>query len=344
VRVLVASTFAPFIDGGGQIIVRDLAEALATRGHEVDTIAIPTSDRWDTLLEQTLAMRLLEIGRDADALIAVRPPSYALRHPDKRVWFIHHHRTAYDLWGTQWSDFPDGPAGVAARDALRRADERFLGEARRVHALSANVADRLARFSGIEAAVLHPPLGHPERFHWAPPEDYVVMHGRIIGHKRPALAVAAAAHLCSDARIVVAGVPHHPGELAALEALIREHGLERRVTLMPRWIAEHEKAELIARSLAVIHIPYDEDYGYVTLEAQQARKAVITCSDAGGPLEFVTDGETGLVVAPRPEDLAAAIDRLRADPAWATALGARGHETLAAKVPGWDHVVAELLS
>jgi glycosyltransferase involved in cell wall biosynthesis len=344
VRVLVASTFAPFVEGGGQIIVRDLAEALERRGHEVDTIAIPASGRWDTLLEQTLAMRLLEVGRDADALIALRPPSYALRHPDKRLWFIHHHRTAYDLWNTAWSDFPAGPAGVAARDAVRAVDERFLGEARRAFAISANVAERLRRFNGIEADVLHPPLGHPERFHWAAPEDYVLLHGRMIGHKRPALAVAAAAHLASDARVVVAGVPHHPGELAALVALVREHGLERRVTLIPRWIDESEKAELIARSLAVVHIPYDEDYGYVTLEAQHARKAVITCSDSGGPLEFVADGESGLVVAPDPRALAGAIDRLRADPASATAFGAKGHEQLERKGIGWDRVVEGLLS
>ena len=41
--------------------------------------------------------------------------------------------------------------------------------------------------------------------------------------------------------------------------------------------------------------PFDEDYGYVTLEAFLARKPVVTTTDAGGPLEFVEDGVTGLV-------------------------------------------------
>ena len=50
-----------------------------------------------------------------------------------------------------------------------------------------------------------------------------------------------------------------------------------------------------------------EDLGYVPLEAFLSGKPVLTTEDAGGPLEFVRDGETGLVVAPRPEALGVAL-------------------------------------
>ena len=56
--------------------------------------------------------------------------------------------------------------------------------------------------------------------------------------------------------------------------------------------------------------PFDEDYGYVTLEGFAARRPVVTLTDAGGPLEFVTDGETGLVTPPEPQAIAHAFDRL----------------------------------
>ena len=82
----------------------------------------------------------------------------------------------------------------------------------------------------------------------------------------------------------------------------------------------------------------------MTLEASHARKAIITCTDSGGALELVTDGENGLVVSPDGPSLAAAIDRLRADPTWATTLGARAHELLAEKDITWDRVVGALLS
>lgn len=343
-KVAVASTFVPFVDGGGRMIVSDLVAALRQRGHEVDTIAIPSSSAWDSILEQTLALRLLEVSRGSDVLIAIRPPSYALRHPNKRLWFIHHHRTAYDLWGTEYQDFPDGPAGLAARDAIRRSDDRYLREARHVFTNSRTVSGRLASFNGVDSQVLYPPLGHPERFFWAPPEDYVFYPCRIASHKRQLLAVAAAASLRTDARVVIAGAPGQPSDLEPLVAMIAERELEDRVTLMSRWISEQEKAELIARSLGVLYIPYDEDsYGYVSLEAAHARKPVITCSDSGGVLELVRDGEGGLVVEPDAESLAVAIDRLREDPAAATAMGERAHAVLAEKRISWDHVVDSLL-
>lgn len=345
VRVVIASTFVPFVEGGSQLIVSDLGDALRARGHEVDTVAIPTRSSWDVLLDEALAMRLLEVDRGSDVLIAIRPPSHALRHPNKRLWFIHHHRAAYDLWGTQWHDFPAGPEGLAVRDAVRRYDDLYLAEAQRIFAISRTVADRLQTFNGVDADVLYPPLGHPERFFWEEPEDYVFYPSRIVSHKRQLLAIEAASHLASDARIVIAGEPDSSGEAELLASLIRERRLERRVTLMPRWISESEKAELIARSLAVLYVPYDEDScGYVTLEASHARKAVITCTDSGGVLELVRDGENGLVVDPNGPSVAAAIDRLRGDPKWATSLGARARDALAEKNASWDRVVDGLTS
>jgi glycosyltransferase involved in cell wall biosynthesis len=120
--------------------------------------------------------------------------------------------------------------------------------------------------------------------------------------------------------------------------------LETRVELIPRWISEQEKADLIARSLGVLYVPFLEDsYGYVTLEAFQAHKPVIICSDSGGPLEIVQDGINGLVVAPDARSLAAGMDRLRADPEAAAAMGERAHQSLQLKEINWDHVVSSLL-
>ena len=65
-----------------------------------------------------------------------------------------------------------------------------------------------------------------------------------------------------------------------------------------------EKIDLYAKALAVIYPPIDEDFGYVTLEAMLARKPIVVCLDSGGPLEFVRNGENGLIVEPNAEDLA----------------------------------------
>jgi len=344
VRVIVASTFVPFVEGGARIIVRDLAKAIRDRGHEVDIVELPFVSAWDEMLEQMLAIRLIDVSSSSDALIAIRTPSYLLRHPNKRLWFIHHHRGAYDLWGTPWQDIPETPEGLAVRSAIIAADNQYLPEAQRIFTNSQVVSDRLRHFNDLDSEVLYPPLGSPELFSRGQAEDYLFYPSRILGHKRQLLVVEAAAQLKTDARVVIAGVPDDPNQLSVLEEEIARGGLEERVELIPRWISEEEKAELMARSLGVLYVPFLEDsYGYVTLEAFHAHKPVITCSNSGGPLEIIEDGVNGLVAAPDPGSVAAAMDTLRSDPEAAAAMGERAHQTLQMKAINWDHVVSRLL-
>ena len=117
-RVVVASTFVPFVDGGASFMVDWLEQMLLRRGHEVETLRIPFDSHYPELLDQMLALRLLDVTAHGDRLIAIRTPSYLLRHPAKVLWFIHHHRGAYDLWGTPYQDIP-GYAGAGGASARR---------------------------------------------------------------------------------------------------------------------------------------------------------------------------------------------------------------------------------
>ena len=103
-----------------------------------------------------------------------------------------------------------------------------------------------------------------------------------------------------------------------------------------------EKLKLYANARAVLFIPRDEDYGYITLEAMAAGKAVITAKDSGGPLEFVDDQTSGLVVDPTPQAVAQAIDRVAEDPDLAVRCGGRGKKKLVEMNINWEHVVEEL--
>jgi glycosyltransferase involved in cell wall biosynthesis len=90
-----------------------------------------------------------------------------------------------------------------------------------------------------------------------------------------------------------------------------------------------------------VYTPFDEDYGYVTLESFLSHKPVITATDSGGPLEFVVDGVNGIVVEPSPEAIAAAINHLAGDRARAARLGDAGFER--ARLVTWDGVVEKLV-
>jgi glycosyltransferase involved in cell wall biosynthesis len=344
-RVAVASTFVPFIKGGGRMIVDDLVAALRERGHEVDTVLIPFDSTPREQLEQMLALRLMRIGSEVERLICIRTPSYLLQHPNKVVWFIHHHRGAYDLWGTKYQDIPDGAEGLAIRDAIRSSDDLSLREARALFTNSAVVRDRLREFNNLDGEVLYPPLMDTHRFLQRQAENYIFYPSRITEHKRQWLGVEAMRHVRSDVRLIVAGAPDSPEQLERLRRTAAEAAVGDRVEILARWISEEEKADLLSRALGVMYVPFDEDsYGYPSLEAYHSGKPVISCTDSGGTREIVEHGVTGLMTEPTPEALAEAIDRLHDDAEDAERMGRAGRARIDALNISWDHVVSRLLA
>ena len=341
-RIVVASTHVPFIRGGGTKIVEDTRDALREAGHEVDVVSFPVWEHWQQLPAQLLAMRLFDLSDSCDRLIAIRTPSHLLRHPSKVLWFLHHHRGAYDLWGTKFQDIPPNAEGLRVRALIKSADDVAFGEAQKIFCTAETIRDRLMRFSGVEGEVLLPPLTNSGAYHWAPDDGYVFFPSRIAPAKRQELAVAAMAHVRSRTRLVLAGAPDTVEALEAVERTIERHGVGDRVTLLAHWISEEEKHNLFSKSLACVFVPFDEDYGYVSLESFYSGKPVVTCTDAGGVLSLVRHGETGLVADPTPEALAAAIDQMALNPDRAHRMGQAGMRLVEELGITWERVVERL--
>ncbi len=137
--------------------------------------------------------------------------------------------------------------------------------------------------------------------------------------KRLALVINAFRQVEGDARLVIAGDGPQRHELT-----LRAKG-DNRIVFAGR-LSEQELARHYRTALAVPFVPYDEDYGLVTLEALAAGRPVVTVTDAGGVLEFVEDGVTGLVAEPDAASLTGAFAALLAEPARALAMGAAGRE------------------
>jgi glycosyltransferase involved in cell wall biosynthesis len=80
----------------------------------------------------------------------------------------------------------------------------------------------------------------------------------------------------------------------------------------------------------------------VPFEAFLSAKPVVTTTDAGGPLEVVHDGKTGIVVAPEAADVARACSYLVGHPDEARSLGQAG-KAVAERIT-WDACIEALLS
>ena len=109
-------------------------------------------------------------------------------------------------------------------------------------------------------------------------------------------------------------------------------------------VTNEQMRQHYAHSLGVVYPPIDEDYGYVTLEAMLSSKPVITCTDSGGPLEFVINEKTGLIAEPDPKTLASALDLIWEDREQASLWGEAGRAHYDSFDIHWDNVVRKLLA
>ena len=331
----------PFAHGGAEIFTDTLVAELRARGHEADLVSVPF--KWypgARVLTQAFLWRLLDLeeadGAPIDVVVATKFPSYAVRHPNKRVWLVHQFRQAYELDRTELGQFGESAEDRAVRRKVQELDRTALGEATRLFATSGNVAGRLERSTGLEAEVLpHPPQQLDYRCEAF--DGFVLSASRLDRAKRIDLLLEAAAIDPSLEVVVVSDGP----DRERLERLSREHGLNGRVRFEGR-VSGERLADLYARCGSVFYAPVDEDFGMGPYESFLASKPVITTHDAGGPLDIVHDRETGLVVAPEPREVARAATWLRDHADEAAAFGRRG-KALADEVT-WDRAIARLLA
>jgi glycosyltransferase involved in cell wall biosynthesis len=340
--VLVCTAQAPFVTGGAELLSQDLVAQLRRRGYRADLVAVPFHGHPPSeLVRQALAFRLLELretnGRSIDLVIPTKFPSYLVRAPRKVAWLFHQHREVYDLFGTPLSPFTDSVEDRATRQAIQAMDAAALGECERIFTISRNVAARLARHNALAGTPLYPPPRDAERFRTDGYHDFLLFAGRLERPKRIELMLRALAASRSGARLEIAGSGSLESDARRTAAAL---GLGNRVKFLG-FVAPEELVALYASCRGAFYVPEDEDYGYVTIESLLSRKPVITASDAGGPLEFVEDGVSGLVAAAEPEALGAAIDRLFALPeARLREMGEEGRLRVAGL--SWDTVVDRL--
>lgn len=344
-KIAVLSTFVPFHRGGAEILADAVTERLAAAGHEARQFRLPVA--WEPaarILDSYLAFRMLDLSA-YDRVVAFKFPAYCVSHPGKVVWLFHQFRQAYDLWGTPYQGLPSDESGMSIRRAVIAADERHLLTCPRIYCNSEVTAERLKKYNDREAEVLYAPLVNAGQFHAAEYGDYIFCPSRMSLGKRQMLLVQALARTTSPVRLVLAGQPDQPQVLQSLGRAIESLGLEHRVEIEPAFISEQRKADLMSRALAVAYIPYDEDsYGYVTLEAYQARRPVLTCSDSGGILKLVAHRESGYVADPDPDSLAAGIDYFASHREALSTLAAEGMRRADALGISWTRVMDRLLN
>ena len=176
---------------------------------------------------------------------------------------------------------------------LRPALRRTLGRVRRwdldasrnvsVYIANAEVTrERIARFYGREASIVHPPV-EVDRFAAGEPGDAFLVVTELVPHKRVEFALRAARTAGRPVDVVGEGP-----DLARLQALYGDSA-----TFHGR-LGDAELAAMYSRALALV-VPNEEEFGIAAVEAQAAGRPVLAV-DAGGPRETVVEGVSGVRV------------------------------------------------
>lgn len=345
-KVAITTVQIPFVRGGAEYHAENLKRELILRGHEAEIVTLPFTDGTVYQIEnQIVASRLYNLDASwagqIDLCIGLRFPAYFIPHPNKVVWALHQYRQAYDLFDTEYSQLKNDPDGNRIKDIVTRADTAYLSEAKRIYANSRNVANRMMLYNDLTSIALYHPCPDMEKFYSLDYGDYILVPSRISKTKRQNLAIEAMQYVKSNIKLLILGNPDNQQILDVLQETIREYHVEDKVEFVG-FVSQEEKLRIYAKARAVLFIPKDEDYGYITLEAMASSKAVITAEDSGGPIEFVLDDETGMIVEPSPKEIAAAIDRIASSRSLAEEMGKAGKAHLDEMNVSWDHVIKEL--
>jgi glycosyltransferase involved in cell wall biosynthesis len=227
--------------------------------------------------------------------------AHGVRAPSGALHVCYCHSPFRYAWHERRRALEEAPPALRALlgaelSRIRRWDVRA---SRRVDVYIANselTRERIRSYYGREAEVVHPPV---ETHRFAPAEggDSLLVVSEVVRHKRLEIALEAARR----AHVPIAIAGSGPDHASLSEAFPEARFLGR--------LDDEELARAYASARALL-VPGTEEFGIAAVEAQAAGRPVIAAA-AGGALETVIDGQTGLLVAPGDtEALRRAIERL----------------------------------
>jgi glycosyltransferase involved in cell wall biosynthesis len=348
-NIVVATSQVPFYYGGNENLAEALSKALKDAGYNACCYYTPRNqyDSFRSLMGGYISNRYIDLKgypwkNRIDQLITLTYPSYVIQHPNHVSWFTHRMREYYDLW-ERWIGKEDGYGKKLKlrfqRRVLHSVDDHYISRLKKLFCISGAVKARLKKWGDFNAEVLYPPPKDDGNYSPTVSRPYIFALSRLTEMKRMHLLVEAMSFVKN--KYMKAYIAGEGEETSNLASLIESKNLTSRVRLLGR-VTEEEKHQMIMECRAFYFMPYAEEYGISAVEAMKRGKAVITATDSGGPLDFVSDNKTGLVVSPDAVQVASAIDILADDEDNAVKLGKAALDTV--KDITWENTVRKIVN
>lgn len=378
---IVGPSPVPYTMGGAENLMWGLCNAInQLTEHQAELIKLPVKefDFWD-LVESYYQFYTLDLTH-FDCIIMMKYPSWMVSHPNSICYMMHTLRGLYDTYhlmnlplevkrGSQKinylldymekkknpesldeffsllfemkgdSEIPNDYfsfPGPLIRLIIHYMDSWALKRngVKKYFAISNTVKNRKDYFPfNAMVNIIYPPstLSNGSCSGY----EYIFMVSRLDGPKRIDMLIKAMRYVKSNIQLFIAGTGPEKDKLVKLAQK------DQRIHFLG-YIKDEEIEQYYANCLVVPYFPYDEDYGYITIEAMLHKKPVITTVDAGGPTEFVKDGWSGYVTSYDAKAIAAKIDFFAQHPEEARRQGENGYKLV--KKITWKNVVEKMFT
>ena len=207
-------------------------------------------------------------------------------------------------------------------------------EIRSYSAISKTVADRKEYFpDNVHVNVIY----HPTPLQGLLREGeykYIFTASRLIPLKRLHLLIKAFKGISADIPFYIAG------EGPEKEYLSKIAQDDARIKLLG-FVSDSELVNLYSNALFVPFIPYDEDFGYIGLEAMRCAKTVLGCTDSGGFTELIEPDESGILVPPDIDAIREAMEKLILDRQKTKIMGEKAKSST--EYITWDNFAKKLM-
>lgn len=369
----------PFTIGGCENLLWGLCNTINhNTEHQSELIKLPLRENsfWD-LIDSYHSYYELDLSH-FDLIISTKYPSWMVRHPNSICYMIHELRGLYDTYHNKnmpyevtkgnvhidrlisyMEEYPCSYSldyffellyslkdnrevpeeyyrfpGPLIRKIVQYMDNWGLSQegVKKYFSISKTVKNRKEYYPiGSQVQVVYPPTTL-KQFR-SGEYKYIFMISRLDAPKRISMLIEAMKYVKSDIELLIAGTGPEKDKLE------EQASGDKRIKFLG-FIRDDAVEEYYGDSLVIPYFPYDEDYGLITIEAFLHKKPVITTKDAGGPTEFVTDGETGYVVDFNAKSIAAKIDYFAENPAEAKRMGENGYKRV--KDITWENAISQL--
>ncbi|MFP4118543.1 MAG: glycosyltransferase [Candidatus Woesearchaeota archaeon] len=214
-----------------------------------------------------------------------RPTLWYAHSPAREIWDLYRYTRTQNMSGiTRWIF----DIWVMFNRGLQR---RYAQKITRIVCNSENVRQRIRKYIGREARVIHPPVD-TSSFYYKPQENFWLSVNRFVRHKRLELQLDAFRKMPEKRLVIVAGYEKSHHFLKYKKEI--ETKKPPNVTIMHH-VNNETLRELYATCTGFLTTSKEEDFGLTAVEAMSAGKPVIAPNE-GGYKETVIDGKTGILI------------------------------------------------